>query len=398
MVRVIVYSFILFLSAIQVYSQSDYEKTQNFNAKFKEIEEAIISAKTLNECAAIEGDIKNFRDEFKNDKEFLDKALYPLDFDASFEKLTEILETRKADFTQISALQDKISILDRQNSSLLMLIEDLENSQLEDSKKIDSLNQLTAQLKASIKQRDRLVEGIVDSLLAEFVNKTFTLNDAERVSFMKYVEYHNLFYNVENTISENIQFLNVTRLQTKDFAQLKNDYTSFRNTWNKMGEKLAEVYLDNDDKTESIARINERFGQLNDTFNNKIWSAIHRSFRRKDITLLPFNNGEEFSKSVLGFIDDQIKNLDIRNKSDAEETYYTFVDGVWFKEVKTEWLPVLLEHKMFTEVQEDSIEERLAQWKKAVVQEPLGWWTYLLVIAIALIIFIAVKGMFKKKS
>ena len=389
---------LLILFTNQMYSQSDYEKTKNFNAKFKEIEEAIIDAQSLYDCSAIETEITYFRKLFKGDKELLDNTLYPLNFDASFDRLNELLETRKKDFSQISTLQNKITSLDRQNSTLLSLIEDLEASQLEDAEKIDSLNKLTSQLRTSVKKRDKLVKNIVDSLLNDYLKDTFTLNDAEKISLRKYVEYNNLFYNVEQTISDNIRFLNVTRLQTEDFAQLKIDYKEFEATWNKIGTRLANVYMNNRDKTESISGINKKFAELNETLDNKIWRALHKTYKRKQIVLQPFSNGEEYTSSVLTFIDDEIKNKDIRKKSDVVETYEIFVDSLWFNEVKPNWIPFLVENRMFNVDQKDTIESKFANWNETVSEEETNYWTLLIVIAVVLVIAILMVGMFKKKE
>ncbi|MGD8782190.1 MAG: hypothetical protein PVH88_24895 [Ignavibacteria bacterium] len=388
------------LFANLIYSQSDYEKTQKFNLKYKEIEQSIINAQLLDDCAGIETIILYFKNEFIDDKELLDKTLYPLNFEQSIVKLEELLETRKNDFSKISTLQDKINSLDRQNSTLLNLIEDLENSQSKDAEKIDSLNRLTSRLKSNIKKRDKLVENIVDSLLNNYLKDTFTLNSAEKVSLRKYVEYNNLFYNVKQTISDNIRFLNATRLQTEDFAQLKIDYKEFEATWNKIGPRLAEIYLNNKDKTESIAGINEKFSELNETLNNKIWRALYKTFKRKEINLQPFGNGEEFTTSALAFIDDEIKNIGIRKESDVEETYEIFVDSLWFNEIKPNWIPFLTENKMFTREQKDTIEFRFANWNESLLEEEtdINYLNYIIVVVVIIIIAVLVVVMFKKKE
>ncbi len=382
------------------YSQSDYEKTQKFNTKYKEIEQSIIDAESLADCEELETVIIYFKNEFSDDKELLDKTLYPLKFDESFVKLEELLETRKGDFTQITSLQDKINSLDRQNTTLLNLIDDLEASQVEDAAKIDSLNKLTSQLKTNIKRRDELVENIVDSLLNDYLKDTFTLNDTEKISLKKYIEYNNLFYNIEQTITDNIRFLEATRLQTDDFAQLKIDYKEFESTWNKIGPRLAEIYLNNKDKTESITEINGKFSELNKTLDNKIWTALYKTFKRKDIVLQPFKSGEEFTTSTLVFIEDEMKNKSIRRLSDLKENYETFVDSLWFSEFKANWVPFLIENKMFTVEQKDTIETQFANWNEALIEEETepNYWNYLIVAVVIIVIAILMVSMFKKKD
>lgn len=395
--------FILLTSNL-ITAQSDYEIVQNFKAQYKQIEESIKNAGGLDDCFAIENEIIKLKGDFAGNKELLDNSLYPLDFDRSIDKLVTALETRRGDFSQISGLQEevtdlkgKINLLDRQNTALLEQIKDLEDGRKKDAAKIEELQKLTAQLKSNLRKKDELVVGIIDSLLAEFINHPFTLNDAERISFDKKIEYNNLFFNINRTISDNIEFVKVTNLTSDDLSDLKEKYNRFSKMWKQIGPKLAEVYLNREDRTASIERIDSRFTQWNYEINAQIWRNINALFKEKNIKLPSYNDGEEFTNRLTGFIDDEIKNIGIKKSSESENIYYTFADTLWFGKIQPDWVPMLIENNMFEEAQKDTIETHIAVWKSQVIQEELPWWVYAIGVVVLIAIVLGLSSVFRKR-
>jgi len=391
-------SILFLLIAVNIINaQSDFDKVQNFKTKYKQIEESIKNASDLNQCFDIENEIIKLKGDFTADKKLLDNSLYPLNFDSSIDKLVSALETRKGDFTQItelkeevSGLKEKITVLDKQNYALLEQIKDLDAGRRKDAATIESLRKLTDQLRSSLRKRDELVVGIIDSLLAEFVNHPFTLNEAERISFDKKIEYNNLFYNVERTISDNIEFITVTKLEPDDFADIKEKYSSFSKMWKQIGPRLGDVYLNRAEKTAAIERIDSRFGQWN--------YAINSLFLEKNIKLLSYNSGSEFTERVTGFIEDEIKNIGVKKSEESENMYYTFADTLWFEKIQPEWVPVLIENRMLEEAQKDTIEARIANWKAQIVPEGLAWWIYIIGIVVLILIILGITSVLKKKQ
>jgi len=267
-----------------------------------------------------------------------------------------------------------------------------------DAATIESLRKLTDQLRSSLRKRDELVVGIIDSLLAEFVNHPFTLNEAERISFDKKIEYNNLFYNVERTISDNIEFITVTKLEPDDFADIKEKYSSFSKMWKQIGPRLGDVYLNRAEKTAAIERIDSRFGQWNYAINSQMWRSINSLFLEKNIKLLSYNSGSEFTERVTGFIEDEIKNIGVKKSEESENMYYTFADTLWFEKIQPEWVPVLIENRMLEEAQKDTIEARIANWKAQIVPEGLAWWIYIIGIVVLILIILGITSVLKKKQ
>jgi hypothetical protein len=394
----------LFLNQI-VSAQSDFEKVKNFETRFKQLNEAIKNAATLDECSTIAEGITQLKTDYTPYKALLDKSMYPDNFDASFAKIEKALEVRKGDFSQIvelktevGTLKDKVSDLSQQNQSLISQIRVLQIQSTKDASTIASLTKLVAQLKANIAQRDELVRGIVDSLLQQFVKTPGSLNDAEKQAVFKKIDNGNLFFNIERTISDNIQFMKVTQMKPEDLSKMKEEFKDFNKTWRQIGPKLAEIYLTRKDKAQEIANIDNMFADWSARLNDEMWGQVNKLFREKKLAVLPFKSGDQFVSSVNAFIDDEIKNYDVKGSTESKNTFYMFTDSVYFKSVKPVWVPILIENGMMTSANKDSVEKQIAVWKEKVAPSSGMNYIYIAgaVVIVALIVAYFLKGRKKK--
>ncbi len=380
------YFLILFVFAFGVtaQAQSDYEKTQNFKTRYQQLEAAIKNATSLDECNTISENIAKLKSDFLADKSLLDNSLYPENFESSFSKIERAVEIRKGDFTQITelttevgTLKDKISTISQENQGLISQIRTLQIHSAKDAQTIASLQKLVAQLKANIQQRDELVRGIVDSLLAEFVQMPNGMNEAEKQNIYTKVDAGNLFFNVERTIADNIQFMKVTQMTPDDLGEMKKQYKDFNKVWRQIGPKLAGVYLNRKDKTAQIANIDAMFADWNFRVNDEMWGQVNKLFREKKISLLQFKSGDQFVNSVSSFVGDEMKNLGVKSSSETENIYYAFTDSVYFKVVEPVWIPILIENNMMTDANKDSIDSHIAKWKEKVAPGSSLNWVYI---------------------
>ncbi len=387
-----------------IFAQSDREKVTSFDSQFKQYENAIKNAASLDECNIIGENIEKLRVEFADSKTLIEKSLQ-INYDEEFLKISRALEVRKGDFTQIvqlttevGSLKDKVSELSQQNEGLISQIKQLNIRSAKDAATITSLTRLVSQLRSNIEQRDELVRGIVDSLLQEFVKTPGTLNDAEKQVIYKRVDNGNLFYNIERTISDNVQFMKVTQMKAEDLSKMKEQYKDFNKVWRQVGPKLAEVYLNRRDKAAQVANIDAMFTDWNIRINDEMWGQVNKLFRDYKLALLPFKGGEQFVNSVTSFVDDEIKNYGVKSKTESENTFFAFTDSVYFKTVQPVWVPVLIENNLMTEANKDSVEKRIATWKEKVAPASKMNWVYIVsgVVIIALFIAYFMKG--KKKQ
>ena len=387
-----------------LFAQSDREKVNDFDSRFKQYESAIKNAVSLDECNIIGENITKLKEEFADSKTLLEKSLQ-INYDEEFLKIERALEVRKSDFTQIvqlttevGSLKDKVSELSQQNEGLITQIKQLNIKSAKDAATIASLTKLVAQLKSNIEQRDELVRGIVDSLLQEFVKSPGTLNEAEKQAIFKKVDNGNLFYNIERTISDNVQFMKVTQMTADDLSKMKEQYRGFNKVWRQVGPKLAEVYLNRRDKAAQVANIDVMFTDWNLRINEEMWGQVNKLFRDHKLALLPFKGGDQFANSVTSFVDDELKNYGVKSKTESENTFSVFTDSVYFKTVQPVWVPVLIENNLMTEANKDSVEKRIATWKEKVAPGSKMNWVYILgaLVIVGLVAAYFMKG--KKKQ
>jgi len=400
----LIFFLIAFVLNQNTFAQSDREKVNNFDSRFKQYESAIKNAASLDECNIIGENIAKLKEEFTASKSLLEKSLQ-INYDDEFLKIERTLEVRKGDFTQIiqlttevGSLKDKVSEISQQNEGLISQIKQLNIRTAKDAATIASLTKLVSQLKSNIEQRDQLVRSIVDSLLQEFVKTPGTLNEAEKQAVFKKVDNGNLFYNIERTISDNVQFIKVTQMKAEDLSKMKEQYTDFNKVWRQVGPKLAEVYLNRRDKAAQVANIDAMFTDWNIRINDEMWGQVNKLFRDYKLAILPFRNGDQFVNSVTSFVDDEIKNYGVKSKTESENTFSAFTDSVYFKTVQPVWVPVLIENNLMTEANKDSVEKRIATWKQKVAPGTKMNWVYILgaIVIVGLVAAYFMKGKKKK--
>ena len=100
----------IFISSL-VFGQSDYRITQEFKSRHRSFEIAIEYAKTTDELKKIEKEINEFRNEFKGNKELLNRALYPANFESSFKVLADKVEYTNKKLTEIQSLETTVTEL-----------------------------------------------------------------------------------------------------------------------------------------------------------------------------------------------------------------------------------------------------------------------------------------------
>ncbi|OGV24306.1 MAG: hypothetical protein A2499_11010 [Stygiobacter sp. RIFOXYC12_FULL_38_8] len=361
--------------------------------------EAIKNAVSPDDCNIIEEKINNLRNEFEGNKALLDKALYPDNFESSFEKIESAFQSKRTDLaqiniltTQVGTLQEQVLMLNQKNEDLMKRISDLTLKSEKDQADIANLKKLVSQLRGNINQRDLLVRDLVDSLLVEFIKSPEEMTQKERRVIITKINKGNLFNNIKRTIEDNIRFTNVTQMTADDFSKMKKQQRNFDKVWKQIGPRLSSVYLKEKNKKLEISQIDTLFVQWNNQMNNEIWRSIHSLFMEKNINLISFNNSNQFVDKVCSFIDEQIKDLDVKSTDESEEIFHTFTDSVYFKTVEKKWIPVLLENNMMTQTEKDLIDGKINEWKNEITPS----YAYLGFIIVGVIIIAAVLYAYKK--
>jgi len=224
----IILLLILLVFTNQLFSQSDFEIVQSFKKKYKQLEEAINNAKNLKELNSIVADIDRFRNEYAEQKALLDKSLYPDNFDTTFEKLNMSFVIRNQDFTTIDVLQtenlelkEQVALLNKRNTELMNKIQEYEYADKKDVNKAAELDALVRELKRSLRKRDELIVGIVDSLLPQPMMEHTQLSSQEMNSIYIEAEKNNVLSNVKRSLLDNVRFIELTSLEPGDLTEIK---------------------------------------------------------------------------------------------------------------------------------------------------------------------------------
>ena len=371
------------------FAQSDFEIKQNFMSKYKQIEVSIEYADDEAKCTTIAGQIEKLKDEYAPYTSLLDNALYPEDFNSAFAKLSKKLSIRQTDVSQIgdlkvqvTELNDQLLKLNQENSELIYQVQSLKRSATRNAKTIDSLKYLVKRLSAKLKERDELVMSMVDSLFQQITVIPASVNDYESNGVFKKIASTNFFENIKRSVSDNMKFMRVTILTADDLNEIRGQQQEMSARWQKVGPSLAKVYLQSKQQATEVNQINNLFDEWKQQIDDQVWERVYNIFEKKNIHLLQFKSGEEFTNSISSFVQDEIKNYGVKGKDESDKSYAMFVDSLWFKEVEPKWLPYLLNDKMISEANKDSLDSRIKEWKEKVSPSQFPLWIIYVVVGI----------------
>lgn len=403
----LIFGVILFFVAgfVSTFAQSDREIVDNFKKEYSEVEQQIKNATTLAELKNVADKITALKQNYAQHKELLDKSLYPDKYDQAILNLNSAYVLRQGDFATIDVLQSEVGelkqqveFLNQRNNELIAQVRKLEGQTQKDAKTIKKLENLIAELRTSIKERDELVLNMIDSLMPPTMRKKDVLTAEDKDIVMSEEEKQNVLSNVKTTISDNIRFMQITSLKPDDLKSIREQQEDFANKWQKVGVRLVEVYADDDKKTEELQQIEQLFDNWYAAVEREAWVSIGEEFSMNGIDLRIFNNGKEFTNSVLMFINDELKNLGIKSDEESKRVYANFADSTWFAIIQPVWMNYLIENKMLTEENKNKMESKIAEWKNALY--PSYWWIYMIaaVVVIAIATFFFMRGRKPKVS
>jgi len=388
-ISIVLIHFLLGMNLL--FAQSDYEIVQNFKERVSNIEQEIRAADSLAALSEVENNIEKLRSDFTANKELLDRSLYPDNFDKTIQKLRNTYTLRQGDFTQIdvlhtevTGLKEQVDTLNRRNQELTIQFEELEK---QTGERIAALEKTVARLSASLQKRDQIVMSMIDSLLPPSFRDGEDLSPREKQQVLSEAEESNVLYNIKRAVTDNIRFLNATKLQPDDIEDLKNRQENFTKIWKSVGPTMVEIYSEKGKSTNELKDIDEAFTRWHNELNREVWESINDEFAENDINLQNFSSGKEFTSVVTNYIDDEIKNAEEKGDGEAEATYNKFADSTWYEEIEPNWVPFLIDNDMLTENDKDSIEVSIASWKDTVY--PGGFnWLYVIIAVLVIAVFI----------
>lgn len=389
---------VLFILSSAIYAQSDYEIVQSFKQKYSQIEKDIKNPQSLEDLDSIYVSINSLKKEYASHRDLLDKSLYPDDFNKSFDKLMNAYNVKRNDFmqinvlqTQVISLQQQLDSLNQHNADLLNRVKVLEVQSKSDKSRLAQLEKTIGELKVSLQKRDEIVMSMVDSLLSQ-PNIGNALNPREQQQIYNKLGENNVLYNINRLLSDNIRFIQMTKLYPEDVDDIKNQQDNFAKMWRNIGPRMVEIYSGKSDAN-YLKVIDESFTKWTDALEQGVWNSINSEFAKYNINLGKFSSGIDFTRIVTSFINDEIKNAGVKSRDASILTYKDFADSAWYGDIKPVWVSNLIDYKMMTEVQKDTIEKKISEWKEKVSPSKVD---YLFIIIAVIIIAIIVIFFFRK--
>lgn len=399
-----------------IYGQSDYKITQDFKSKQKSFEVAIEYAKNLKELNAIKVEIEHFREEFLPSKKLLDKALYPENFNSSFEVLEKKLNTTGAKLAKIKTLEKNVTTLKtnvnylerkldslssaiaglkKENRHLLSKILSLNRLPTKNAKTIDSLSALVSKLRTGITARDSLIMEVMDNIfLAEYRVKS--MNDAEKKEISTKIKNTNLIENMDNLLKDNIDLLKAGVFQPEDLESIKDEQSKFKLRWEYFGPRLATIYSDDGNESSQISTVDSLIDKWANSIDSTYWRSINNIFKGFNIDLGDFYDGSSFQKNVIDYIDKHI-NENSKIKPIQNHQDFVYFQTAWEEEFSNKWAPTLLKDNLYSQNQKTVIEEKLNQWK-VKAGKTTSKMVYILIILIVIIALIVFFVIYRKKK
>ena len=318
--------------------------------------------------------------------------MYPNDFNKSFDKLINAYNIKRSDFTQIDVLQTQVTTLqlqldslNRHNADLLNRVKILEEQSKNDKSRLTQLEKTIGELKVSLQKRDDIVMSMVDSLLPQ-PNVGNALSSREQQQIYNKLGKNNVLNNIKRLLSDNIRFIQITKLYPEDVDDIKEQQDDFAKMWRNIGPRMVEIYSGKEDAN-YLKDIDESFTKWINVLEQGIWNSINSEFSKYNINLSKFSSGIDFTRVTTSFINDEIKNAAVKSRDASIITYKNFADSAWYGNIKPEWISNLIDYKMLTEAQKDTIDNKISEWKEKVSPANTDYlFIIIAVIAIAVIL------------
>lgn len=414
-IRLIVSAAIcLLVAAAPAWSQlSDYTVKKNFEAQYKNIENRIDSSKTTAELDTIKVLIDSLDRQYVLRTAFLDRALYPDSFEGRMSELRgrHVLTYDRVYLIQtkgfrIAELEERIAFLTGRIDTLTAERNKLFVEVQENRKNVQNLRESVRRLTANLALKDKLLFALVDSLFLPYDKNLSQVSEMQKEAISRKLEKANVVSRVYEFASDNLKFLEVTQLQAKDFANLIDQYQQFKSKWDGLSDKMNAVVVSSEQlqptsaaaaDAAARARYIQRSAKLpppraavdsvlaewNKRMQAAFWGRLLKEFTDKQLTVLPFTDGQSFSSSIRAYVE-AVK----QSGQDAS----VFADEVWRDRVDKEWRDALTKENMLGKNEYAALDKLVSELSKEKVDL-----RFVLYIAAIIILAVAVWWIFFRK-
>jgi uncharacterized protein YoxC len=239
---------VLAIVSAAVAQQSDYAVKKDFEDRYRTLAGRIDSATTIQELDSLKGAIVTLENDFAAHQAFLDKALYPTTLAESVAKLRshEVLTYDRVYLIRtqgirMSELEERIALITSRLDSLTTQRDQLFGELQENRKSLNALRDAVKRLSANLQAKDRLVFALADSIFLPYGKYLSQLADVHKEAVAQRIEKANVVTRVYEIAADNVRFLDLTKLQGKDFGNLIDQEQSFKSHWSGLKDNMVAV-------------------------------------------------------------------------------------------------------------------------------------------------------------
>ena len=400
-----VFAGLLATTSLAQEAQSDYQVQQEFKTQYAEYEQQIEVVAKPDSAEQLIESIKEFDQRYTNHEELLDNVLYPETYDEKIEELkkssvkalnrsktiTEQRQKLEEMETQLASYKDDLSELDQQTDSLKTAIQKSTKSEKE-------LSGMVREYRERLEKRDELILTFIDSMVVTYQNMDIkALEDLENYDGKQRIKSNDALKLVHDITEENLNILqrNSADLQLEDYMRMAEVNYQFEQMWQKLGDKIREVYDGNNAET-IASNIDRNIKKWNSQLSKHTVDALNKHFTQNDISIEEFASSDEFRTSLHDYLDSKIK----QSKEDRSEANYE--DLQQFKEfwspVQIEWTNSLTYADVLSKDEMASLNQKVDTWTQEAQPRSNNILVYLLGGSVLLAVALGVMLIREKKN
>ncbi len=368
----IIVPVLLMLPMAQISAQnSDFEIVKDFNSKTELLSHKIQNAITTTQIQGIEAELDSVEHKYADHQEIINHAIYPTTFIDKIESLRTnlisnehrlyLIENQREQLFDLSnQVMAQRAEINRMYSQVDSLNREIELSQASEAR----LSQLVQNYRNRVEQRDRLLFGMIDSLLFTHQKLQATMSTEQSMETYMITDDSNPLAMIHQIIEQNIEatHANNAMLLVNDNLRMRSLQIQFERTWDRIKVDFTNVY--SNDNVDWGAQIDSALKQWRMIASKKMWDSVDQYLAQNEIDLGAFDNRTSFYQAMDSFISEGYEiSKDEFLVSDSFQEFVEF-EEFWNETFKTKWIPKTPEGVLLSEEQISTIDAALTDWEE----------------------------------
>lgn len=366
---------------LPILGQSDYIYLQEFKKGVKKIELKIKKAKTEDALKKISEDIVGFYTYHKMRQNFLDKALYPDNFDSIIEKLKRKVFDKEKEiklYTKTAKLKNQVSKLERSINALssgyyksVKTIDSLNNALIIKSEREKLLKRQIADMQKNLNDRNNLITGLLDTLLL-VKNRTATEPELEGTSNYIKINGDNLIGQMITLLNDNISYLTIQKeISPHEYDEIIKEQKLFDESFNKIPDAVWKQLLgENADITNFKKNVNQLSARWKKQIDKSLTARLYEIFAEHKVKLDSAETFDDLLQSLFDYAEK--KSIEAGSHYERLHNYKVFADTLWNREFLKNWAPILEQNGFISADDITSMQNLNSDWlERANKKTPL---------------------------